>query len=150
MATSRKSASASKASAAKKGVRKKPAKKQLAKKPGARHHSKGPDRHPHMPKQIVTIDVRVVYRLKNGELKEMVLDTGKVFGITWDHRVHGTTLPEKNEIEHGKPPHAKGPRLKLAKCDPPKQKKMMKMALLSAGACCYWNGSRWICPNEFE
>lgn len=104
----------------------------------------------HRPKQIISIDVKVTYR-QGGKLKEMWLDTSRVHGMVWDLNAGGTTVPGPGCIDTGPSsrPKAKNPAADLGDCAP-KRRGMKTLAAQRQPACCWWNGRKWICPDEFE
>lgn len=104
----------------------------------------------HRPKQIVSIDVKVTYR-QGGKLKEMWLDTSRVHGMVWDLNSGGTTVPGPGCIDTGPSsrPRRKAPPVDLGDCAP-KRRGMKTLAAQRQPACCWWNGKKWICPDEFE
>jgi hypothetical protein len=102
-----------------------------------------------LSKKILDVEIWITYCHADGKIRRRELDTSKLKGIAWDHSAHDTKLPKDDEIDTtpaGRLPLT-GPPKKYGECGATGKPVHSRPP---GGACCWWNGSRWICPDDVE
>lgn len=114
-----------------------------------------PDRTPRGKSRILSIDIRITYCHSNGKQREMVIDTTKVKGITWDVGAHDSTLPGKDGVDQNPANRLRftGKPEDLGPCPEESEQsdvQYISLSYVDGAACCWWDGAQWICPDEVE
>jgi hypothetical protein len=112
------------------------------------------DEPPRDRSRILSIDIRIRYCHANGRQREMVIDTTKVKGITWDVESFASTLPGKADKDPKNRLRFTGTPEDLGPCPEESEEPEVRFLSISYSAddavCCWWDGTQWICPDEVE